>query len=127
VQTQFVFDLPAFERWLAEVRDLGVDERVKILAGVGPIRSLRALEFMRHHVPGVDIPDEVAKRLRGVRSDKVAEEGIRLCVETIDAVAALPGVAGIHIMAFGFERGIAELIGRSSVVERRRPPIPSPE
>jgi len=119
VQTQFVFDVPAFERWVTEVRDLGV--ATKILAGVGPIRSLRALEFMRTRVPGIHIPAGVEKRLRAVTPERVAAEGIQLCVETIDALAATPGVAGIHIMAFGFERGIPGLIERSAAGRLRQP------
>ena len=59
VQTQFVFDVPAFARWLAQVRDLGLHERCAILAGVGAVRSVRALEYMRDKVPGVEVPDEV--------------------------------------------------------------------
>src|SRR5262249_60565044 len=75
VQTQFVFDIPAFGRWMSDVRDSGLDQRCKILAGVGPVRSLRALEFMRSNIPGLWIPDEIGRRLRGVPADRVADEG----------------------------------------------------
>ncbi|WP_213451320.1 methylenetetrahydrofolate reductase [Rhizomonospora bruguierae] len=122
VQTQLIFDVPTFERFLRDVRDLGVADRVAILAGVGPVRSLRALEFLQRSVPGVHIPDEIAKRLRGVTPERVAEEGVRQCIETIDALAGLPGVAGIHLMAFGFERGIPELIQRSAAGALRSTP-----
>src|SRR5215468_11729847 len=66
VQTQFVFDVAAFARWMSEVRDLGLHERCYILAGVGPISSLRALGHLERGVPGVQVPDAVARRLRGV-------------------------------------------------------------
>ena len=65
VQTQFVFDVAAFGRWMAAVRDLGLDQRCRILAGVGPVRSLRALARLRS-LPGVHIPGEVERRLSGV-------------------------------------------------------------
>ena len=78
VQTQFIFDVAAFARWMEQVRDLGLDERCYVLAGVGPVRSLRALEFMRGEVPGMYVPDDVYRRLRGVPADQVAAEGARL-------------------------------------------------
>ncbi|MGH3387694.1 MAG: methylenetetrahydrofolate reductase [Actinomadura sp.] len=113
-QTQFVFDLDIFERWMADLRDLGVTERCAVLAGVGPIRSLRALEFMRG-IPGMVVPDDVERRLRAVPSDKVAETGIELCVETIQRLTEIPGVAGVHVMAVGFERGVPDIVQRAGV------------
>lgn len=114
-QTQFVFDVPGFARFMREVTDRGLDRRCKVLAGVGPIRSLRAYEFIRSKVPGVHVPDDVGKRLRGVPADRVADEGVALCAETIRALRELPGVSGVHVMAFGFERGIPELLERAGV------------
>lgn len=115
VQTQFVFDQPAFHGWLARVRDLGLDTRCGILAGVGPIRSLRALEFLAG-VPGVRIPDEVVRRLRGVPTDLVAAEGMRLCVEILQRLRETPGVAGVHLMAVGVEQLVPELLERTGLV-----------
>jgi methylenetetrahydrofolate reductase (NADPH) len=116
-QTQFVFDVPGFARFMAEVVDRGLAQRCAVLAGVGPIRSLRAYEFIRSGVPGVHVPDEVGRRLRGVPGDRVAAEGMTLCVETIQALREIPGVAGVHVMAFGYERGIPELLERAGVRE----------
>ena len=109
VQTQFVFDLPAFAAWLGQVRDLGLDRRCRILAGVGPVRSLRALAHL-HTVPGVHIPAEVDGRLRAAGPDKIAEEGERLCAETIAALRDLPGVAGVHVMAIRNEAAIPRIL-----------------
>ncbi len=109
-QTQFVFDVPAFAAWLRQVQDLGLTQRCAVLAGVGPVRSLRAYEFLRTRVPGVVVPDAVGRRLRGVPAGKVAAEGVALCAETIAALRELPGVAGVHVMAFGYERGIPEIL-----------------
>jgi methylenetetrahydrofolate reductase (NADPH) len=114
VQTQFVFDLDRFERWMGDLRDLGVTEKCAVLAGVGPIRSLRALEFMRT-IPGIVVPEEVERRLRAVPSDRVADEGIDLCVEIIKRLTEVPGVAGVHVMAIGFERGVPEIVQRAGV------------
>jgi methylenetetrahydrofolate reductase (NADPH) len=108
VQTQFVYDVPAFEVWMDQVRDLGLDERCHILAGVGPIRSLRALEHMSAGLPGLHIPEEIADRLRG--APDIADEGVRLCAELIRRIREIPGVGGVHIMAIGYEHGIPGIL-----------------
>jgi methylenetetrahydrofolate reductase (NADPH) len=127
-QTQFVFDVAGFARFMAEVVDQGiavpthpaggaggVGRHCAVLAGVGPVRSLRAYEFIRTSVPGVHVPDAVGRRLRGVPADRVAAEGITLCVETIQQLREIPGVAGVHVMAFGHERGIPEILERAGL------------
>jgi methylenetetrahydrofolate reductase (NADPH) len=124
VQTQFVFDVTAFAQWMAEVRDLGLDQRCRVLVGVGPIRSLRALEHMRANVPGVHVPDEIGRRLRRVPADRVADEGLRICVEIIRQVLQVPGVSGIHVMAPGFEQGIPEILSHSGI-RQRDPAVPA--
>jgi methylenetetrahydrofolate reductase (NADPH) len=118
VQTQLVYDLPAFAAWMANVRDLGLDRRCHVLAGVGPIRSLRALEHMRREVPGLHVPDEVVRRLRGVPEDRVAAEGLALCVDVIQQVREIPGVAGVHVMAVGAEETVPEILARAGVGRR---------
>ncbi|HEX4248749.1 MAG TPA: methylenetetrahydrofolate reductase [Pseudonocardia sp.] len=115
VQTQFVFDVAMFRRWMADLAALGVTERCAVIAGIGPVRSLRMLEFLRTGVPGIHVPEHVRRRLRGVPADRVAEEGLRLCVETIQQVAEIPGVRGVHVMAFGYERGVPEILHRAGV------------
>jgi methylenetetrahydrofolate reductase (NADPH) len=110
VQTQFVFDVPAFGRWLAQVRDLGLHERCAILAGVGAVRSLRALDYMRDKVPGVHVPDEVYRRLRAVPADRVAAEGTRLAAEIVEQVREMPGVAGVHLLVAGNERAVPAIL-----------------
>ncbi|MFF4756718.1 methylenetetrahydrofolate reductase [Streptomyces sp. NPDC002514] len=114
VQTQYVFDIDVFAQWMSTLRDMGVTERCAVLAGgVGPIRSLRMLEFLRTGVPA-----EVERRLRGVPEDRVGDEGIRLCAETIQQSGEIPGVSGVHVMAFGFERGVPEILERAGLVPR---------
>jgi len=109
VQTQFVFDVDDFVVWIEKVRDLGLDHRCGILAGVGPIRSLRALEFIAG-IPGVVIPPAFERRLRGVPAERVAAEGMAACAETVAALREVPGVAGVHVMAVGYERGVPEIL-----------------
>ena len=119
VQTQFVFDTAAFAAWMSRVRDLGLHERCHVLAGVGPVRSLRALAHLRA-VPGVRIPDEVAGRLAAAGPDRVAQESLRLCAETIGALRQIPGVAGIHVMAVGNEGSIPDILRRAGIGARRQ-------
>jgi methylenetetrahydrofolate reductase (NADPH) len=123
VQTQYVFDVPAFARWMAEVTDLGLDRRCAVLAGVGPIRSLRALDHMLNNVPGLRIPDAVERRLRAAGEDKVAEEGLAMCAEAIAELREIPGVRGVHVMAPAFEAGIPGILGRAGFL-RREPAEP---
>ncbi len=118
VQTQFVFDVEGFERWMADVRDLGLESRCGVLAGVGPIPTVRALEYMQNKVPGIYVPEHVARRIRGVPADRVAEEGIRICTEIIERLKEVPGVAGVHVMAFGREAGIPEILQRAQIGPR---------
>jgi methylenetetrahydrofolate reductase (NADPH) len=122
VQTQFVFDVPAFEAWMAEVVDLGLTEHCAVIAGVGPIRSLRALEHMQHNVAGVVVPESVAKRiLGGATAGRVEQEGIELCVETIEQLRKIKGVAGVHVMAYGFEESVPEILARAGIERRPQP------
>ncbi|HEX2823020.1 MAG TPA: methylenetetrahydrofolate reductase, partial [Streptosporangiaceae bacterium] len=115
VQTQFVFDVPAFSRWMEQVRDLGLDERCYILAGVGAVRSRRALDFIRDHVPGVEVPDAVYRRLTAVPADQIAAEGARLAADTIAQLAQVPGVAGVHLLAAGNEGAIPAILTAAGV------------
>ncbi len=117
-QTQFIYDTKIFGEWMRQLRDLGVDKRCYILAGVGPIKSVRALEHMRQEVPGMYVPDDVVRRLRGVPEDKVAAEGIKLCSEIISEVKEIPGVAGVHVMAVNWEEAVPEILERAGLARR---------
>jgi methylenetetrahydrofolate reductase (NADPH) len=110
VQTQFVFDVAAFGQWMAQVRDLGLHERCHILAGIGAVRSRRALDFMREKVPGVHVPDDVYRRLTAVPADRFAAEGARLAAETVQQVREIKGVAGVHLLAPGNEQAIPVIL-----------------
>jgi len=116
VQTQFCFDVLRLREFMGRVRDLGLHERVFILVGVGPLKSAKTAEWMRSHVPGVHIPDEVVERLRKGKKD----EGKRLCVEIIQQMHETPGVSGVHVMAYRQEELVAEIIEEAGLLPRRR-------
>ena len=115
VQTQYVFDAGPFAEWMSQVRDLGLHERCHILAGVGPISSLRALRHLEERVPGVQVPAELGRRLRGVPEDRVADEAMTACAETIIELRQIPGVAGVHVMAVGNEHRIPAILQRAGI------------
>ncbi|HLF76933.1 MAG TPA: methylenetetrahydrofolate reductase [Dehalococcoidia bacterium] len=116
IQTQFCFDVPIFARWMAQVRDLGLDQRCSILAGVGPIRSPNALQFMQE-LPGVYIPDDLIKRLRG--AENMEAEAMAWCSETIQQLHEIPGVSGVHIIASGWDEFIPEVLTRAGIGNRK--------
>jgi methylenetetrahydrofolate reductase (NADH) len=115
IQTQYVFDVAGFGEWMSQVRDLGLHERCHILAGVGPISSLRALAHLERGVPGVQVPEALARRLRGVPAGRVAEEGISICAEAISELRQIPGLAGVHVMAVGNEHRIPLILQRAGL------------
>ncbi|HSM42746.1 MAG TPA: methylenetetrahydrofolate reductase [Afifellaceae bacterium] len=118
VQTQYCFDVPLLERYLARVRDMGLHERCFILVGVGPLASARAARWIRSNVPGVHIPDSIVTRLERAADQK--DEGKRICIELIQQIQEIPGVAGIHVMAYRQEELVSEIILASGVLRRRR-------
>ena len=121
VQTQYVFDVGVFREFMARVRDLGLHERVYILAGVGPLKSPKAAEFMRTRVPGVVIPDAIIDRLNKTPRERWRDEGMNICVEIIQQVCEIKGVAGVHVMAYRQEEVVAEIVHRAGLFPRISP------
>ena len=118
IQTQCVYNLDRFEEWMSGVRDRGLHERVYILAGVTPMKSLGMARYMKNNVPGMDVPDEVIDRLAGVSKEKQAEEGIKICLETIMRLKEVKGVSGFHIMAIEWEEKVPEIVERAGLFPR---------
>lgn len=102
IQTQAIFDVERFRRWMTGMRDLGLAGRVKILAGILPTRSARALEFMKNEVAGMAVPDETIRRMRD--AEDPAEEGVRLACELVREVRGIDGVSGVHLMPVMWEK-----------------------
>jgi methylenetetrahydrofolate reductase (NADPH) len=118
IQTQCIYNVEKFEVWLKLARDRGLTEQVFILAGVTPFKSVGMAKYMKNRVPGMDVPDEVVKRLSGVPKDKQAEEGLKICVETIQRLKEVEGVKGFHIMAIEWEEKVPEIVERSGLYPR---------
>lgn len=118
VQTQYCFDIPLLERYMERVRARGLHERCFIIVGVGPIGSARTARWLREKVPGVHIPDEIVARLEGAANPK--EEGKRICIELIQAIREISGIAGVHLMTSKQDHLIPELVTAAGLGDRHR-------
>lgn len=118
IQTQCIYNLERFKKWMEMARERNLTEKVYILGGVTPLKSAKMAKYMKYKVAGMDIPDAVLARLEGVPSKKQAEEGIKMCVETIQGLKEIPGVSGVHIMAIEWEAKVAEIVERAGLGPR---------
>lgn len=118
IQTQCIYNLERFERWMEMVRDRGLHEKVHILGGVTPFKSVGMARYMKNMVPGMDVPDEFIERLKGVAKEGQAEEGIKICVESIGRLKAIEGVHGVHVMAIEWEEKVPEIVQRAGLHPR---------
>jgi len=118
IQTQCIYNLDKFELWMKQARDLGLHEKVYILAGVTPFKTAGMAKYMKNRVPGMDVPDEVVERMSGVPKEKQPEEGINICVESIQRLKEVEGVRGFHVMAIEWEEMVPEIVKRSGLHPR---------
>jgi len=118
IQTQCIYNLEKFELWMKQARDRGLHEKTCILAGVTPFKSAGMAKYMKNRVPGMDVPDEVVERMSGVPKEKQAEEGIKICVESIQRLKEVEGVRGFHIMAIEWEEKVPEIVEQSGLFPR---------
>ncbi|MGQ9473839.1 MAG: methylenetetrahydrofolate reductase [Candidatus Caldatribacteriaceae bacterium] len=116
IQTQAVFDLEAFARFMEEVRKMNLHKKAYILAGVVPVKSIQAIRYMQNEVPGMVIPSYFVERMERAKDSK--EEGINICVEIIEELKKIEGVKGIHIMAIAWESIVPEIVRRAKLYPR---------
>jgi len=119
IQTQIVYNVDRFREFMARAGDLGLLDRVFILAGVSPIKTPGAARYMRDNVPGLDVPHEIVERMEAVgkgiedkkaRTDAWRQEGITICVELIQQLREIKGLAGVHIMAIEWEEAVPQIV-----------------
>jgi methylenetetrahydrofolate reductase (NADPH) len=118
IQTQCIYNLDRFETWLTMAMDRGLTEKTFILGGVTPLKSPGMAKYMKNRVSGMDVPDDIIKRMEGVPKDKQREEGIRICVETILRLKEMPGVKGVHVMAIEWEDAVGEIVEKAGLLPR---------
>jgi 5,10-methylenetetrahydrofolate reductase len=137
VQTQLVYDIPAFKVYMEKVRALGLHQQVSILAGVGPVKSPGMARYMKNEVPGILVPEEIIDRMQAAgepwagkktadmskeekkaRAEAWKQEGIQICIELIQQLRQVEGVAGVHIMAIEWEEAVKPIIEGAGLFPR---------
>jgi len=118
IQTQCIFNMDKFKEFMKRVVDMGLHEKCYILAGVTPMKSAGMANFMSKFVPGMDIPDSLKQRLKGVEKEQQPEEGIKYALEQIEEFKSMEGVAGVHLMAIEWEERVPEIAKRAGVLPR---------
>jgi len=129
IQTQIVFNVPKFKTYVERCGEMGLLDKVHLLAGVSPIRTFGAARYMANFVPGMDVPQEFVDRMKGAvegipkeekaqRREAWEREGIKICVEIIQQVREIPGVTGVHIMAIEWEEAVAEITEKAGLLPR---------
>jgi len=137
IQTQLVYDIPAFAKYMEKVREMGLHEQTYILAGVGPLKSPGMARYMKKNVPGILVPDELITRMTAVskpwagktkdeltpedkraRSQAWQAEGIQICIELIQQLREIEGVAGVHIMAIEWEEAVKPIVEGAGLYPR---------
>ena len=118
IQTQCIYNMEKFRTWVKQAVDMGLTEKVYILAGVTPMKSVGMAKYMKNKVPGMDVPDETIKRLQGAEKGKVAVEGIKMACEQIEEFKELEGVHGVHLMAIEWEHKVPEIAAQAKVLPR---------
>src|ERR1700694_3073526 len=118
IQTQLVFDVPVFARFMAMVADLGLVGQVFIIPSIGIPRSARGARFMREKVPGLHVPDSLVTRLEKTPEARQAEEGIKIAVELVKAVREIPGISGVHLSGIKWEEGVVRLAEAPGLLPR---------
>ncbi|HZD56824.1 MAG TPA: methylenetetrahydrofolate reductase [Anaerolineales bacterium] len=137
IQTQLVYDVEAFEKYMQKVRELGLHKKAYILAGVGPLKSPGMARYMKNSVPGILVPDELIDRMnqagaawagkskdeltkedKKARSNAWKDEGIKICIEIIRQLRQVEGVAGVHIMAIEWEEAVKPIVEGAGLYPR---------
>jgi methylenetetrahydrofolate reductase (NADPH) len=108
VQTQFCMDAGLLRRYMARIAEHGLADRLSLLIGVVPLRSVKAANWIREKLFGAIIPQAIVDRLE--RSIDPAAEGRRICLELVHELSEIPGIAGCHIMAPGNEAAVPDII-----------------
>ncbi len=116
IQTQAIFDVPKFIRWMDMVRDRGLDQKVHILAGVIPVKSVGMARYMRNNVSGLSVPEELVDRMADAKDAK--EEGVKICLEIIEQIKEIKGIHGVHIMAVAWEDIVPGIVEKAGLMPR---------
>ncbi len=118
VQTQCIYNIPKMKQWMQGVVDRGLHEKIYVMAGLTPLKTVGMAKYMKNRVPGMDVPDEIIARMGGVPKEKQAEEGIKILVEMVQELKEVKGISGFHIMAIEWEERVPEIVERAGLYPR---------
>ena len=118
IQTQCVYDMKLFREWMKQASDMGLTEKVHILAGVTPLKSVGMARYMADNVSGITIPDDIIDRMAKAPKGAGAEEGIKICLEQIEEMKQIKGLHGVHLMAIEWEHRVPEIAERAKLLPR---------
>jgi methylenetetrahydrofolate reductase (NADPH) len=118
IQTQCIYNLDRFKEWMTQVQDRGLHEKVSILGGITPLKSAKMAEYMKSQVAGMDIPNEIIRRMKAVPAKEQRREGLKISVETVQALKEIEGVKGVHIMAIEWEEAVPQIVEQAGLLPR---------
>jgi methylenetetrahydrofolate reductase (NADPH) len=129
IQTQLIYDMDRFKEYMKKAVDLGVTESLSVLAGVGPLKGAGMARYMHNNVPGMSVPDHIIRRMedavkgfpsddKKARMEASRAEGIRICIEQIEEIKQIEGVAGVHIMAIEWEAAVKPIVEGAGLYPR---------
>ncbi len=114
-QTNLIFDIAGLEIWLNELAKRNILDKVFILAGVTPLKSLKMAQYMDKEVPGIFVPKKLMDRMEAA-GNRAEEEGVQIALELIEAIKRLQGIRGIHLMAVGWEEIVPRIVTEAGLV-----------
>jgi methylenetetrahydrofolate reductase (NADPH) len=118
IQTQCIYNMDTMKTFMKIMVDRGLHEKVAILAGITPMKNVGMARYMQKRVPGIDVPEDIVERLKGVPKEKQADEGINIAVEQIEELKEVEGIRGFHIMAIEWEEKVPEIVERVGLYPR---------
>ncbi len=118
IQTQCIYNVDVFKKFMAQAVDMGLTEKVSILAGITPLKTAAMARYMAKNVAGMDIPTALIDRMAAVPKEDQAREGIKIAAETLQQVREIKGVAGVHIMAIEWEDRVPEIVKAAGLDKR---------
>lgn len=118
IQTQCIYDMDRFKKYMGQACDHGLDKKCYIMAGITPLKSAGMANYMNKFVAGISIPQEIIQRLKDTPKEKQADEGIKICLEQIEVVRKIPGVAGVHLMAIEWEHKVRGILEQTDLLPR---------
>jgi methylenetetrahydrofolate reductase (NADPH) len=116
IQTQVIYDMDRFRKWMDEVREKRLHEKVYILAGITPLKSARMAKYMKENVSGISFTDDIIKRMEQAEDQKA--EGIQIALEQIEEMKKMEGVHGVHLMAIGAEKSVPSIAEKAGMLPR---------